>query len=116
MPGRRYPRGSSVGGPRSDVGHAPEEGEGLGAPGTLPSMVDLDAARARRWWGSRAKVVRIDRAAAFVEDVGFALLFPNKGIALPSLYDVASDRPLFSPAGDWGPDAARARGGGGGRP
>jgi len=73
-------------------------------------MSDLDAARARRWWASRAKVTRIDRAAAFVEDVGFTLLFPNKGVALPSLYDVASDRPLFSPAGDWGPDADRVWG------
>jgi hypothetical protein len=70
-------------------------------------MADLDAARAKRWWASRAKVTRIDRAAAFVEDVGFALLFPNKGVILPSLYDVSSDRPLFSPAGDWGPDADR---------
>ncbi len=73
-------------------------------------MADLDAARARRWWSSRAKVTRIDRAAAFVEDVGFTLLFPNKGVVLPSLYDVASDRPLFSPAGDWGPDADRVWG------
>lgn len=71
---------------------------------------DLEAARARRWWASRRKVGRIDRAAAFVEDVGFALLFPNKGVVLPSLYDVASDRPLFSPGGDWGPDADRVWG------
>lgn len=71
---------------------------------------DLEAARARRWWASRRKVARIDRAAAFVDDVGFALLFPNKGVVLPSLYDVASDRPLFSPAGDWGPDADRVWG------
>jgi hypothetical protein len=73
-------------------------------------MAELEAARARRWWADRATVRRIDRAAAFVEDVGFALLFPNKGVVLPSLYDVASDRPLFSPAGDWGPDADRVWG------
>lgn len=71
---------------------------------------DLEAARARRWWAGRRKVGRIDRAAAFIEDLGFALLFPNKGVVLPSLYDVASDRPLFSPAGDWGPDADRVWG------
>ncbi len=70
----------------------------------------LEEARARRWWAHRARVARIDRAAAFVRDVGFALLFPNKGVVLPSLYDVASDRPLFSPAGDWGPDADRVWG------
>lgn len=71
---------------------------------------DVDLARARRWWLTRRKVASIQRAASFVEDVGFALLFPNKGVALPSLYDVASDRPLFSPAGDWGPDADRVWG------
>ncbi len=69
--------------------------------------MDLDRARARRWWAGRPKIVRIERAAAFVEDLGFCLLFPNRGVALPSLYDAASDRPLFSPAGDWGPDADR---------
>lgn len=74
------------------------------------ASVDLERARAERWWAGRAKVTRIDRAAAFIEDLGFALLFPNRGIVLPSLYDVASDRPLFSPAGDWGPDADRVWG------
>lgn len=69
--------------------------------------MDLEGARARRWWAGRPKITRIDRAAAFVEDLGFCLLFPNKGVTLPSLYDAASDRPLFSPAGDWGPDADR---------
>lgn len=73
-------------------------------------MDDLEQARARRWWFAKRKVASIGRAAAFVDDVGFALLFPNKGVALPSLYDVASDRPLFSPGGDWGPDADRVWG------
>jgi hypothetical protein len=68
-------------------------------------MRDLEAARARRWWLHRAKVSRIARAGAFVEDVGFALLFPNKGVALPSLYEAASDKPLWAPGADWGPDA-----------
>jgi hypothetical protein len=73
-------------------------------------MEELERARAKRWWLTRPRVVRIDRAAAFVEDVGFALLYPNKGVVLPSLYDVASDKPLFSAAGDWGPDADRVWG------
>lgn len=73
-------------------------------------MEDLERARARRWWLSKRKVASLQRAAAFVDDVGFALLFPNKGVALPCLYDVASDKPLFSPAGDWGPDADRVWG------
>jgi len=70
-------------------------------------MDDLATARARRWWLTKPKVGTIERAGAFVRDVGFSLLFPNKGVVLPSLYDVSSDRPLFSPAGDWGPDADR---------
>lgn len=70
-------------------------------------MEELERARARRWWLTRPRIVRIERAAAFIDDVGFALLFPNKGVVLPSLYDVASDKPLFSAAGDWGPDADR---------
>ncbi|GIU99138.1 MAG: hypothetical protein KatS3mg014_0754 [Actinomycetota bacterium] len=69
--------------------------------------MDLDRARARRWWCGRPKITRIDRAAAFVEDLGFCLLLPNQGVTLPSLYEAASDRPLFSPAGDRGPDADR---------
>ncbi len=72
--------------------------------------MDLERARARRWWAGRRKIVRIERAAAFVEDLAFCLLFPNEGVVLPSLYDAASDRPLFSPAGDWGPDADRVWG------
>jgi hypothetical protein len=68
---------------------------------------DLELARARRWWLTKRRVASIGRAAAFIDDVGFALLFPNKGIDLPSLYGVVSDRPLFSPEGDWGPEADR---------
>lgn len=73
-------------------------------------MNDLEAARARRWWLTRRKIARIDRAAAFVQDLGFALLFPNKGIVLPTLYEVASDHPLESLSADWGPDADRVWG------
>ena len=73
-------------------------------------MEDLERARARRWWLTKRNVASIQRAGAFVQDVGFALLFPNKGVALPSLYDVASDKPLFTPGADWGPDADRVWG------
>jgi len=73
--------------------------------------MDLDAARARRWWLDRPKIARIDRAGAFVRDVGFSLLFPNKGVELPSLYEASSDKPLWSAEeGDWGPDADRVWG------
>jgi hypothetical protein len=74
-------------------------------------MADLQTARARRWWLNRSKIARIDRAAAFIGDVGFTLLFPNKGVVLPSLYEAASDKPLWSAEeGDWGPDADRVWG------
>ncbi len=68
---------------------------------------DLELARARRWWLTKRRVASIGRAAAFIDDVGFTLLFPNKGVDLPSLYGVVSDKPLFSPEGDWGPEADR---------
>jgi hypothetical protein len=68
---------------------------------------DLESARARRWWLDRRKVGTLPRAGQFIDDVGFALLFPNKGVVLPCLYDVASDRPLDTEAADWGPDADR---------
>jgi len=73
-------------------------------------MDDLQAARARRWWLSRRRIARIDRAAAFVDDLGFSLLFPNKGVILPTLYEAASDQPLDALASDWGPDAERVWG------
>ncbi len=73
-------------------------------------MEDLEAQRARRWWQAKRKIGSIERASAFVADVGFALLFPNKGVVLPTLYEVASDRPMESLGEDWGPDAERVWG------
>jgi hypothetical protein len=43
----------------------------------------------------------------FIDDVGFALLFPSRGIDLPSLFEAASDRPLEHPGLEWGPEAER---------
>ena len=73
-------------------------------------MEDLEAARARRWWRTGRRVGSLARAAAFVEDVGFALLFPKPGVELPSLWDAASDRPIRSLGEEWGPDAERVWG------
>lgn len=70
-------------------------------------MRDLEAARARRWWRSARRIGSFERAAAFVDDVGFALLFPKARLALPSLWEAASDRPLSSLPQDWGPDIER---------
>jgi len=73
-------------------------------------VVDLEVARARRWWQTKRRIGSLERAAAFVEDVGFALLFPKSGVALPSLWEAASDRPIHELGREWGPDAERVWG------
>src|SRR4051794_16574292 len=42
--------------------------------------VELGRARERRWWVRGRRVRSIARAGAFVEDVGFALLFPSERV------------------------------------
>ena len=68
---------------------------------------DLEIARAKRWWQSGKPIARIDRAARFIDDVGFALLFPKAGVELPSLWQATTDRTLSEGEGDWGPDMDR---------
>jgi len=70
--------------------------------------LDLQAARAKRWWQTRRPVRSIERAGAFVEDIGFALLFPARGVDLPSLYNAATERltATFWEV-EWGPDSER---------
>lgn len=69
----------------------------------------LEVARARRWWLTKPKIARITRAAAFVEDVGFAVLFPKRGVPMPSLWVAASARMRDDDADgfDWDEDAER---------
>lgn len=76
----------------------------------MTAIRDLEAARARRWWLTKRRVGSLERAAAFVGDVGFSLLFPNAGVILPSLWEVASDRPMRDLGREWGPDAERVWG------
>jgi hypothetical protein len=71
---------------------------------------DIEAERARRWWQTRRHIGSIGRAAEFVADVGFALLFPNRGLVLPSLWAAASDRPIGEEGSEWGPDIERVWG------
>src|SRR4029450_6237150 len=52
----------------------------------------------------------ISRAEAFVADVGFALLFPATGVALPSLYEAATEQPMAFSEMAWGPDEQRVWG------
>jgi hypothetical protein len=73
-------------------------------------VADLEEARARRWWQTKRRIGSLDRAAAFVDDVGFALLFPKSGLAFPSLWEAASDRPIRDLGREWGPDAERVWG------
>lgn len=55
-------------------------------------MTDLERRRAERWWLTKPKVTSITRAAAFIDDVGFCLLWPTRKQALPALWDIGSDR------------------------
>ena len=73
-------------------------------------MDDFRARRARRWWQTGRPIRSIGRAGAFIHDVGFALLFPAPGIALPSLYEAASEQPVPLSEVTWGPDAQRVWG------
>jgi hypothetical protein len=51
----------------------------------------LGLARARRWWVvSGRRVKSIERAASFVDDVGFALLFPAPRLLAPSLWEAVT--------------------------
>lgn len=70
---------------------------------------EIDHARAKRWWLTRRKIGSIRRASEFIEDVGFALLFPKAGIALPSLWEAATDH-AFGESEEWGPEAERVWG------
>jgi len=69
-------------------------------------VTDLAAARAKRWWHGKPQVRTPARAAAFVADMGFAVLFTKKSaVSVPCLWEVARDDP---PSGDqWGPDIQR---------
>jgi hypothetical protein len=50
----------------------------------------LGKARERRWLLSGRRVRSIARAAAFVDDVGFALLFPSERVLVPSLWEAVA--------------------------
>lgn len=50
----------------------------------------LGEARARRWWVTGRRVGSIRRAGAFIDDVGFALLFPSSRALVPSLWEAVA--------------------------
>jgi len=52
--------------------------------------LELGRLRERRWWLRGRRVRSIARAGAFVEDVGFALLFPSERVLVPSLWEAVA--------------------------
>lgn len=72
-----------------------------------PAPPALAAARRSRWWQTGRPVRSLKRAAAFVDDVGFAVLFPKRASELPSLWAAVSDRADASIADEWGPEMER---------
>jgi hypothetical protein len=50
----------------------------------------LGQARATRWWVRGRRIGSIERAAAFLDDVGFALLFPAPRAVVPSLWEAVA--------------------------
>ena len=68
--------------------------------------MDLARERARRWWLERAQIRTLGKAAAFIDDVGFAMLWPKKGHPMPSLWGAGSERGADIHV-EWGPDAER---------
>jgi hypothetical protein len=71
----------------------------------------LREARRRRWWLDRPPITTRRRAQSFIDDVGFALLFPKRGAELPTLWALVQDpdpAPDAPGAGEgWGPDIQR---------
>jgi len=74
---------------------------------SVPPWQTTSSSLARNGGGSPGGRSRIDRAARFVDDVGFALLFPKAGVELPSLWRATTDRTPSEGEGDWGPDMDR---------
>lgn len=54
------------------------------------SEARLGRARARRWWVTGRRIGSIERAATFVDDVGFASLFPTPRLLAPSLWEAVA--------------------------
>jgi hypothetical protein len=73
---------------------------------TKTTGTDIDARRARRWRLDQPPLVSHQQAADFIEEVGFALLFPKRGLELPALWSAVRQQD-FSEQLVWGPDIQR---------
>ncbi|MFI5697026.1 hypothetical protein ACIA58_34540 [Kribbella sp. NPDC051586] len=60
----------------------------MGNPGSPDA--ELGRARAGRWWVRGRRVASIERSARFIDDVGFALLFPAPRTVVPSLWEAVA--------------------------
>jgi hypothetical protein len=74
----------------SDSAHRWLTGSMATSPREPHGEVGLGRARERRWWLSSGRVRSSAQAAAFVEDVGFALLFPSERVLVPSLWEAVA--------------------------
>jgi hypothetical protein len=63
----------------------------------------LEEARAKRWGYTGRKIVSFDRVSEWIDDVGFALLWPRAKTAAPVLWAIGSEDASV----EWGPDAER---------
>jgi hypothetical protein len=50
----------------------------------------IGRARAKRWWIDARRIRSVQRAGAFVDDVGFAMLFPSERHVVPSLWEAVA--------------------------
>lgn len=55
-----------------------------------PPDVELGHSRANRWWVRGRRIGSVERAGAFVQDVGFALLFPAPRMIAPTLWEAVA--------------------------
>ena len=62
----------------------------VGRTGVGLDSADLGPARARRWWIRGRRIGSIERAAAFIDDVGFALLFTTPKTIAPTLWEAVA--------------------------
>ena len=65
--------------------HGPVGNTGIGLDSPDPGP-----ARASRWWIRGRRIGSIERAAAFIEDVGFALLFTTPKMMAPTLWEAVA--------------------------
>jgi hypothetical protein len=67
-------------------------------------VTELEQARAQRWWCDRPPLRTIQEARAYLDDVGFALLFGGADARYPSLREASRDDAAAHSQSGWGDD------------